>query len=180
MVRISSNCWERWRARRERRPPGRLYHSVLEIKSDGERYVVELAPAWTPPFGIIGTIRGRNDRGVVATGAVGSRLLGWWPWFRYEVRCWPDGVIPDLEFAVGEPLVIPLSNERAQAMIDQVAKVPCHVWGRDVLGIRDMWNSNSAIAWVLQSGGVDAASMVPPTDGSAPGWAAGVLAAEQA
>ena len=42
--------------------------------------------------------RGRRGhaRGVVAGGAVGSRWAGAFRIFRYEVRCWRDGVIPDL------------------------------------------------------------------------------------
>jgi hypothetical protein len=39
----------------------------------------------------------------VGTGAVGSRHLGWWRLFRYELRCWRGGAIPDLRYAVGGP-----------------------------------------------------------------------------
>ncbi|MFT3714464.1 MAG: hypothetical protein QM774_00545 [Gordonia sp. (in: high G+C Gram-positive bacteria)] len=38
----------------------------------------------------------------------------------------------------------------------------------------DMWNSNSLIAWLLVTSGVDAASLAPPDGGSAPGGRCGL------
>ncbi len=38
----------------------------------------------------------RAERGVVAGGAVGLRSAGRFRIFRYEVRRWRDGVIPDV------------------------------------------------------------------------------------
>jgi hypothetical protein len=55
---------------------------------------MEVAPSWDAD---------EASRGVAATGAVGSRYLGWWRLFRYEVRCWRGGSIPDLGEAVGAP-----------------------------------------------------------------------------
>ncbi|WP_141005203.1 hypothetical protein [Nocardioides humi] len=55
--------------------------------------------------------------------------------------------------------------------------MPRHTWGRDALGVGDMWNSNSLVAWLLQTTGIDAAALAPPGDGAAPGWAAGIAAA---
>ena len=48
---------------------------------------------------------GRNgaERGVVAEGPVGSRWAGRLRIFRYEVRCWRGGIIPDVDEAVESP-----------------------------------------------------------------------------
>ncbi|OZF06436.1 hypothetical protein CH300_10325 [Rhodococcus sp. 15-1154-1] len=58
-----------------------------------------------------------------------------------------------------------------------VSEVPTSTWGRDELGTGDMWNSNSVVSWVLTRAGVDATTITPPREGSAPGWAAGIVAA---
>jgi hypothetical protein len=43
-----------------------------------------------------------------------------------------------------------------------------------------MWNSNSVIAWVLATAGVDVDAVRPPDGGRAPGWDAGVAVARRA
>jgi hypothetical protein len=40
-----------------------------------------------------------------------------------------------------------------------------------------MWNSNSVTAWLIASCGLDAASIVAPAGGRAPGWDAGAVVA---
>ncbi len=164
----TSRWWELLRARRERRAPRALFHAALDIVVEGESSVIEMTPAWGTP---------RGDRGVVATGPVGLRMLGRSRFFRYEVRCWRGGVIPDLAFAVGGPVV--LDAAAARGILNRIGDVPRHVWGRDALGVGDMWNSNSLIAWLLESEGVDAAAVRPPEGGDAPGWRAGVVAAQR-
>ncbi|QGU08762.1 hypothetical protein COCCU_14360 (plasmid) [Corynebacterium occultum] len=166
----TSHWWEAMAARREKRPSQPLYHAALEIFTGTTRYVIEMGPAWGQ------TVTGR---GVVATGPVGMEFLGRWRLFRYEVRCWEDGVIPDRDFAVGEVLEIPLTAREAGDMIARTTTVPPLTWGRDEFGIGDMWNSNSLVAWLLHTGGVEAADFVPPSPGRAPGWQAGIIAAEQ-
>jgi hypothetical protein len=42
-----------------------------------------------------------------------------------------------------------------------------------------MWNSNSVIAWVIASSGIDAESIRPPAGGRAPGWRAGLEVARR-
>jgi hypothetical protein len=42
------------------------------------------------------------------------------------------------------------------------AHVPAFVWGRDELGIGEMWNSNSVISWLLAKSGIPAANIHPP------------------
>jgi hypothetical protein len=166
----TSRWWELWNAARERRAPEPLFHAALEVFTAGHRHVIEMGPAW-----------GQRDpsRQVVATGPVGSRGLGRWVMFRYEVRCWAEGDIPDREFAAGPPHRIPLTVREAAELVALTAEVPTHVWGQDIFGVGDMWNSNSLISWLLQSGGVDARALAPPTPGSAPGWQSGILAARE-
>ncbi len=164
----TSRWWESLRARRDRRSPRPLFHAALEVTDGDALYVIEMTPAWgTAP----------EPRGVVAEGPVGTRWLGASRFFRYEVRCWPGGTIPDTAWAVEPPMRLPLSPADACALLTRVAQVPRLVWGRDAFGIGDMWNSNSLISWLLQTSGIDANALTPPGDGSAPGWRSGVVAA---
>ena len=92
VVRWSGRLFESVMARRTSRQPQDLYHAALEIWLDDVRYTVEMAPAW-------GASHGQD--GVIGSGPVGLRLLGRSRFFRYEVRRWRNGVIPDLAEAVG-------------------------------------------------------------------------------
>ncbi|MBD0860667.1 hypothetical protein IA539_05530 [Gordonia sp. zg691] len=165
----TSGWWESVSARREHRRPRQLFHSALEVRVGETNHVIEMAPAWGVPPG---------ERGVVATGSVGLANLGWCPLFRYEVRCWAGGMIPDREWAVDGPVAWSVGEEVASALVRMVGDVPRFTWGRDALGVGDMWNSNSLIAWLLERSGIDAASVHPPGGGGAPGWRAGVAAAK--
>jgi hypothetical protein len=115
--------------------------------------------------------------GVVASGPVGARFLGRSLMFRYEVHCWPDGVIPDREFAVGGPRILTTREDVARRVLSLAPTFPTAVWGCDELGTGDMWNSNSLIAWLLSSAGLPAADIAPPPNGRAPGWNAGLAVA---
>ena len=170
-VRWNGRVFEAVAARRQGRPARELYHAALEVDADDGRYVVEMAPAWD---------RLAAERGVVCTGPVGLRWLGRSVLFRYEVRLWRDGVIPDLADAVG-PAVEPATDPgRVSRLLGAAPEVPALTWGRDELGLGDMWNSNSLVAWLLAVSGHEVETVVPPPGGRAPGWSAGVvLAARQ-
>lgn len=171
-VRANGAIYEAFVARRSHRAPRDLYHSALEIHLDGVRWVIEMAPVWNEPS---------PERGVVQEGAVGSPVLGTLRAFRYEVRRWPNGHIPDVAEAVDSP--IRLSTDRAQAatVLAAAPLVPALVWGRDELGCGEMWNSNSLIAWLLSVSGHDMDVITAPAGGRAPGWHAGLtLAARRA
>lgn len=152
-------------ARRERCD---LYHSALEVHVAGERHVIEQAPVWN---------MGAVDRGVVREGAVGAPWLGRWKLFRYEVRRWRNGVIPDALEAVESPLRVSADAAKARRVLDLVPGVPPATWGRDELGTGDMWNSNSLVSWLLARSGHDTGAIVPPAHGRAPGWSAGLTLA---
>ena len=142
-------------------PRTALFHSALEV----EGHVIEMAPVWNEKA---------LDRGVVVEGPVGLRVLGRSRAFRYEVRRWRDGRIPDVAEAVDSPRPV---RADPRVVLDLVPSVPPLVWGRDERRTGEMWNSNSVISWLLTRAGVDAAQIRPPEGGRAPGWAAGIAVA---
>lgn len=164
LVRWSGRCYEALAARLAKRPRCDLYHSALEVRRDGVVTTIEMAPVWIT----------RGERGVVAEGAVGARVLGRSRLFRYEVRRWRDGSIPDLAAAVGGPVRVAADPDVARRVLDLVPEFPTYTWGRDELATGEMWNSNSLISWLLVRAGVDVDGLAPPRGGRAPGWDAGV------
>ena len=169
-VRLNGMVFEALAALAQRRQRRDLYHSALEVVAPEGRFVVEQAPAWAGP----------PERGVVAEGAVGVRLLGRLRLFRYEVRRWRDGVIPDVAEAVASPIGLTDDPDRARRLLALVPQVPTPVWGRDELGAGEMCNSNSTISWLITRSGLDAAAVPLPPGGRAPGWDAGVAVARRA
>lgn len=164
-VRNSTSVFERIDAHRHHRPRRTLYHAALEVQLGADHWTVEMAPAWAGP--------GR-EHGVTTTGPVGIRRLGSSRFFRYEVRIWRDGSVPDLGYAVGGALHVPTDPVRTRRLLAAGARVPSLTWGRDELGLGDMWNSNSLVAWLLATSGHDVDSLAPPGGGRAPGWSAGL------
>jgi hypothetical protein len=124
--------------------------------------------------------RGRTDRGVVGEGAVGTRWARRFRVFRYEIRRWAQGVIPDLPFAVSSPVRLTDDAATVEQVLDLVGRVPTPVWGRDELHAGEMWNSNSVTSWVVARAGLVSAAGGPPPHGRAPGWDAGLRVAERA
>jgi hypothetical protein len=169
-VRWNGRLYEGVAARLQRRRPCDLYHSALEVRVPEGGFVIESAP-----------IRAADgsDRGVVAEGPVGSRWAGRLRIFRYELRFWRDGVIPDVAEAVESPRRLTDDPEPARRLLDLAPEVPTPVWGRDELHAGEMWNSNSVIAWLLARTGLEAASIEPPQGGRAPGWNAGLVVARR-
>jgi hypothetical protein len=167
-VRLNGIVYEAIAARFARRPACELYHSALVVSVPEGRFVIESAP-----------IRAADgaERGVVAEGAVGSRWVGWLPLFRYELRFWRDGVIPDIAEAVESPRHLTDDPERAGRVLALAPSVPTPVWGRDELRAGEMWNSNSVISWLLSRTGLDTERIRPPRGGRAPGWDAGLAVA---
>ena len=169
-VRLNGRVFEAVVSRLERRTACDLYHSALVVSAPSGRFVIEQAP-----------VRDNDGakRGVVAEGPVGSRLAGRFRTFRYEVRRWRDGVIPDIAEAVASPQVLSDDPNEAQRLLDLVPAVPTAVWGRDELDAGEMWNSNSLTSWLLERSGLDTDSIQPPVGGRAPGWDAGLVVARR-
>jgi hypothetical protein len=164
-VRLNGRVYEAAAARIQRRPTCDLYHSALQVEVADGRFVIEQTP--------VPDLSG-NERGVVAEGAVGTRWAGRFRIFRYEIRLWHGGHIPDLAEAVDSPLRLTDEADRARRVLELIARVPTPVWGRDELATGEMWNSNSVIAWVIARSGIDTGSIQPPRGGRAPGWRAGL------
>jgi hypothetical protein len=169
-VRLNGRLYEAIAARLERRPARDLYHSALQIEVPEGTYVIEQTPV--PRLS-------DEERGVVAGGAVGARWAGRFRIFRYEIRLWLGGHIPDVAEAVDSPRRLGDAEDCARRVLALVAQVPTPVWGRDELGTGEMWNSNSVIAWVIARAGLDTEVIRPPVRGRAPGWHAGLTIASR-
>jgi hypothetical protein len=119
------------------------------------------------------------SRGVLVEGPVDSRPIARFRVFRYEVRRWRDGVIPDADEAVASPQSLSHDPLRARHLLDLVGSLPKPVWGRDELETGEMWNLNSVISWLLDRSGIPTDAISPPAGGRAPGWEAGLVAARR-
>ena len=167
-MRLNGRIYEAIKARLDRRPVCDLYHSGLEVFVPEGRYVIEMTP--------VVDARGR-ERGVAAEGPVGARWAGRFRMFRYELRRWRDGVIPDVDEAVDSPHRLSGDLRDARRILELAPQVPMLVWGRDELRASEMWNSNSMISWLIARTGLDVNSIRPPAGGRAFGWNAGLMAA---
>ena len=169
-VRLNGKIYEAVAAWIKRRPRQRLYHSALSVAVPEGLFVIEMAP-----------VRDAHgaQRGVVGVGAVGSRWAGRFRIFRYEIRRWRGGIIPDVNEAVDSPRRLSDDLGLARRLLELVPAVPTPVWGRDEHRVGEMWNSNSLISWLLTRAGFDVDSIAPPDGGRAPGWQAGVAIARR-
>jgi len=107
-VRWNGRLYEGWSAWREHRAPADLYHCGLMLGLDDTRFAVEMGPVWNVTDA---------DRGVIVEGPVGSRWLGRFRAFRYEMRCWPGGRIPDVAEAVDSPVCTTNDPATVQAVL---------------------------------------------------------------
>jgi hypothetical protein len=169
-VRLNGKVFEAVAACCARRSRRDLYHSALEVTGRDGRFTIEMTPI-PDDHGSV--------RGVVSEGAVGARFAGRFRLFRYEIRRWRDGVIPDAAAAISGPIHVASDVSQAQRLLDLVPSVPTPVWGRDELGAGEMWNSNSVTAWLLQRAGINTGKIRLPSGGRAPGWDAGIAIARR-
>ena len=167
-VRANGRIYEAIAARLARRERLALYHSALEVHLAGDRFVIEMGPVWNTSD---------PQRGVVGEGPVGLRVLGGSRLFRYEVRCWRDGRIPDVDEAVESPQHLSHDAGLAGRVLDLLPSFPRRTWGADEQHAGDMWNSNSLVSWLLARSGHDLSCVSPPLGGRAPGWSAGLVVA---
>jgi hypothetical protein len=167
-VRLNGRVFEAVTSTFERRPGLDLYHSALRVQVPEGRYTIESTPVPNADG---------HERGVVGGGPVGSRWAGRLRIFRYEIRCWRDGVIPDLGEAVESPQRLTEAEASARRVLALAPRVPTPVWGRDELRAGEMWNSNSIVSWLIARSGLDVQAVRMPRGGRAPGWDAGVVVA---
>lgn len=169
-VRLNGKLYEAVQSLVQRRPRLDLYHSALVVCMPEGRFTIECA--WV-------SSTNAHERGVVAAGPVGSAWAGRLSIFRYEVRCWRDGVIPDIAQAVESPQRLSTDQRQACRLLGLAPQVPMPAWGRDELKAGDMWNSNSVVSWLLLSSGIGVGPVSLPTGGRAPGWDAGLVVARR-
>lgn len=169
-VRLNGKVYEAALSLLERRRRCDLYHSALQVHVPEGRFAIECA--WV-------SSTDAASRGVVAAGTVGHRWAGHLRIFRYEVRCWRDGVIPDLGEAVESPQRLAEDLNTARRLLRLAPHVPTPAWGRDQLGAGEMWNSNSVVSWLLVRSGIDLEPVSMPRGGRAPGWDAGLAVARR-
>ena len=167
-IRIGGKIYETIAALLDRREPHELYHSVLSVSAPEGRFVIEMGP--------VADVNGAR-RGVVIEGPVGGRLAGRFRIFRYEVRCWRDGITA-YDFAVGSRQLTD-DREQAERVLQLVRHVPALTWGRDQLRTGERWSCNSLTSWLLTLSGHDVDRLRPPAGGRAPGWTAGALVARR-
>jgi hypothetical protein len=169
IVRLNGRIFEWGAARLQHRDRCDLYHSALKVCVPEGRFVIEQAPAWSED----------GERGVVAEGSVGVRAAGRLRLFRYEIRRWREGVIPDVAEAVESPQLLSDDTGRARRLLELVPEVPRPIWGRDELAAGEMWNSNSLVSWLIVRAGLDVQATRLPAGGRAPGWQAGIVVARR-
>lgn len=170
-VRFNGIAYEAFMASIQRRQRYDIYHSALELRMPDGIYTVEMTP--------VPDARGL-ERGVVAEGPVGLRSAGLLRIFRYEVRRWKDGVIPDLGYAVTPPVHVTDDAAVVDRVFALLPAVPTLTWGRDELRAGEMWSCNSIISWTLTRAGLTPEEISLPADGRAPGWEAGITIARHA
>ena len=125
-VRWSGRCYEAIAASFGRRRRQQLFHSALEVSVDGVTSVIEMTPVWIT----------RGERGVVGEGPVGLRGLRRWRAFRYEVRRWSGGSIPDVAEAIGGAVRVSSDAVVAGRVFELVPGVPLATWGPRRVGNR--------------------------------------------
>lgn len=145
-----------------------LVHSALVVTVPEGRTVIEMAPAGG----------NRTEHGVVAHGPVGLRWLGRARVFRYEIRRWRGGELPDQD-AAEATLHLDVDLDVARSLLALAPAVPTPTWGRDELGTGETWNSNSVTSWLLHRSGIDTDELTPPPGARAPGWNAGLVVASR-
>jgi len=168
VVRVTGRVFEALSAVVQRRERCDLYHSALVVDVPEGSFVVEQAP--------VPDLHGER-RGVVAGGPVGVGWAGRFRPFRYEIRRWKGGRIPDVLEAIASPVRVTDDMATARRILELLPSIPTPVWGRDELETGEMWNSNSVISWVLARSGTDVARVQLPRGGRAPGWNAGIAVA---
>lgn len=165
-MRLNGRIYEAITAWRGGRRRSALLHTALRVHVPEGTFVIETV--WPSPDDRTA------ERGVAMEGPVGHPMLARSRLFRYEVRRWRNGKIPDGDDAIGGPRRVTNDPVAARRLLDAVPSVPPLTWGRDEEAAGEMWNSNSVIAWLLALSGVPVVELSAPKGSRAPGWDAGV------
>jgi hypothetical protein len=120
-VRVVGEVYEAVHARRDHRDPLRLYHTALRVGTAEGVYTVEMM--LPSPGG------DTSSRGVVLVGSVGSAVLERLRPFRYEVRCWRDGLLFDREPGVVGPQRLSRGFGQAARLVELTGCIPISYGG---------------------------------------------------
>jgi hypothetical protein len=88
-------------------------------------------------------------RGVAVEGPVGSRRLTASALFAMRFGAGTRASSPISLKRVESPQGLITDENQAHRILELVPTVPPLLWGRDELGVGDMWNSNSVVSWLL-------------------------------
>ena len=170
VVRLNGKVYERLCSLVERRAALDLYHSALVVRLPEGDYSIESTPVPDDDG---------HRRGVVAGGPVGSRWAGRLRLFRYEVRCWRGGVIPDLAHAVESPARLSEDPVQARRILQAAPRVPAPCVGpRRPEDRRDVELQLDHLV-AARERRLRRAGDRPPARGRAPGWDAGLVVARR-
>ena len=171
VVRWSGRIYEAIVAGAARRDRCDLYHSALEVRLDGTRFVIEMGPSGTAGHtDETSCVRDRSAPG--SWGTSGSSAMRCGAGERAASRTWTR--------LSHSPVRLSSDRLRARALLDLADAFPNSTWGRDEQGAGEMWNSNSLTSWLLVRSGHDLTNVRPPERGRAPGWHAGTVVARRA
>src|SRR6478672_1130656 len=115
VVRASGKLFEALSALVQRRARCGLYHSALHVRVPEGDFVIEQAP--------VPDLHGER-RGVVAEGPVGTRWAGRFRLFRYEIRRWREGQIPDIHEAIASPVRLADDLAVARRVLELLPTIP--------------------------------------------------------
>src|SRR5438067_1805276 len=119
VVRVTGKLFEAFSAFVRRRERCDLYHSALVVNVPEGRFVIEQAPVPDSDG---------DERGVVAVGPVGTKWAGHFRLFRYEVRRWREGRIPDVREAIASPVRLSDDIGTARRVLEVLPYIPTPVW----------------------------------------------------
>ena len=172
-MRGSGRVYEALAATRRHRERLDLYHSALIVQSGrAHAYAIEMAPVWA--------VRDL-DRGVISEGPVGSRSWGRYRLFRYEIRCWRDGTIPDAAAAVDSPDASAPTRPGPAECSSSCRPSPSLPGAATSSHRRDVeLQLADRLAARPKRPRHRAARFQPPVGGRAPGWSAGLVVAARA
>lgn len=120
-VRVVGKVYEAVKARVDHRKRLALYHTALRVRTSRGLFAVEMM--LPSPGGDI------NSRGVVLVGAVASARLAGLRSFRYEIRCWRNGILLDAEPGVLGPQRLSEDPLQARRLLEWANLVPPLIWG---------------------------------------------------
>ena len=165
----SGRAYEAISARRARRTAAAICSTRRwRSRAGGHRFVVEMTPAWGSAH---------TSAGSVASGPVAFQLLGRSRFFRYEVHCWRDGVIPTGTTRSVIPRCVSNDPDDRRSHPGPRSAVPnAHDGVATTSAPGTCGTPTRSLPGCCPGRGSRTADVHPPRNGRAPGWRAGLVA----